>query len=222
MDKNDRTTKRPTKRQEPLSRQSAFQARPFAPRDSSAAASDGSQATRAHLFDQYMQRQQRLANSSTSATEALAGSLRASPAVPASNGAGVLQRTIYDDEIGTVVWTEDFEAKHLALDLDEAARKGMSRLQTAARKDSGARPTSNTVIIYDKDMLFYLKEQVLSGATTSYLRFSLGVNIGLSALQLLTDGTATLEVQDGMINHLADVDATVAKEQPYKSRVTQL
>ena len=46
----------------------------------------------------------------------------------------VIQRTIFDEEIGTVVWTRDFDEKHFAATIEEAKRKAAARLKRESYK----------------------------------------------------------------------------------------
>lgn len=122
---------------------------------------------------------------------------------------GVVQRTAFDDEIGTLVWTQDFDNKHFAESPEEAVEKGLSRVKKSAFKDSGARPDGNTVIIYSKDLLFYLKEKILSEQITGSFTFKapLAYDVSGNGITILRNASFNVNVNEKHeINHLQSVE----------------
>jgi hypothetical protein len=136
-----------------------------------------------------------------------------------SPGRALIQRareTQIEAIVGTRVWTEDFEGKHLAMSVEAAREKAVARMRREAvrsRAPGDQRHVSrNSVLIGDNDALFSLKEEVLSGRLKDvehhWLETIFPLCLNLSGVGESWSHTVQACVHidgEGNIYHLADI-----------------
>lgn len=137
-----------------------------------------------------------------------------------------IQRTIYDDDFGTIVWTKEFDEKHFAFTEQEAIDKCLARLKVAAYKNSGAKPSSNSVIIYDENLLWHLKEYILKhDIKNDYIEFkaSIVIEVSPSNISYLYGSRVMVYVDEkGLICHLESITYSDSESIPLKGKSVSL
>lgn len=137
-----------------------------------------------------------------------------------------LQCTIYDEELDPVAWTDDFDRKHFAYNVEEAVTKSLARFKSEAFKSGGARPSSNSVILYDKPLLWYLKDCIRKKNIRNnrmWFKAAAIIELGPMSIKLLGNSTVYVFVdENGKICHLNSIEPGTSTSYPLKSRSISL